>query len=50
LTPAVRGWLERELPSARLGPLVDALDRASAQERELVLAGLETLRRLLEDS
>jgi DNA-binding MarR family transcriptional regulator len=50
LAPAVRQWLERELPAARLGPLVEALDAASPEERDLVLRGLETLRRLLESA
>ena len=49
LTPGVKRWLENELPAARVGPLAHALGKASAREQELVLAGLETLRRLLED-
>jgi hypothetical protein len=47
LTGPVRDWLDRDLPAARLGPLVDALRNASDDERSAILDGPAALRRLL---
>jgi DNA-binding MarR family transcriptional regulator len=49
LTEPVKEWLREELPATRAGPVVAAMNRASAPERELILEGLATLRTLLED-
>jgi DNA-binding MarR family transcriptional regulator len=49
VTDAVKGWLERELPAARLAPVADALRRASKKERAAVVDGLATLERLLRE-
>jgi DNA-binding MarR family transcriptional regulator len=48
LTEPVQEWLRSELPASRSGPVAAALAAASARERQLVLDGLATLRRLLE--
>lgn len=50
LAERVREYLIRTLPSRRRGPILAALERASAEERERVSDGLATLRRLLETS
>ena len=50
LTPPVQEWLAKELPATRLGPLATAMDKASAEQREEMVRGLQTLRRLLEDT
>jgi DNA-binding MarR family transcriptional regulator len=47
LTQPVRAWLDRELPTTRLRPLVAALGRATTGERATILDGLATLERLL---
>jgi DNA-binding MarR family transcriptional regulator len=47
LTQPVREWLEHELPSSRLRPLVAAIGRATDQERATILDGLAALERLL---
>lgn len=47
LTAPVKDWVERELPATRLGPLADALNRATPQERAAILTGVETLERLV---
>jgi DNA-binding MarR family transcriptional regulator len=47
LTEPVKDYLEKTAPLIRVGPLVGALQRASADERQTILAGLSTLRRLL---
>jgi len=44
----VTSYIERALPSRLLGPLLEALRGASAEERARVLDGLATLHRLLE--
>lgn len=48
LTEPVNAYLRTEVTSRRLGPLIEALGRASPEERAQVVAGLDTLRRLLE--
>ena len=40
--------MREEVPSRRLGPILKALEMASAEEREQILAGIGALRRLLE--
>ena len=40
--------MREEVPPRRLGPILKALELASAGEREQILAGVRTLRRLLE--
>jgi len=50
LTGPVRDWLDRDLPAARLGPLVDALRNATDEERSAIVDGLAALRRLLPGS
>lgn len=47
LTAPVRVWIERDLSAARLRPLASALAHATPDERSTVLAGLDTLERLL---
>jgi DNA-binding MarR family transcriptional regulator len=47
LTEAVKGWVEHDLPAARLRPLALAISEASARERAVILKGLATLERLL---
>jgi hypothetical protein len=46
----VRDWLDRDLPAARLGPLVNAMENATEEERSAILDGLAVLRRLLPGS
>jgi DNA-binding MarR family transcriptional regulator len=46
LTQPVKEWLEHELPTSRLRPLVAAIGRATDQERATILDGLATLERL----
>jgi len=48
LSEEVKDYVRVEVPSRRLGPILRALDLASAGEREQILAGVVTLRRLLE--
>ena len=48
LAERVRDYVREEVPSRRLGPILKALELASAEEREQILAGIRTLRRLLE--
>ena len=48
LSEEVRDYVRVEVPSRRLGPIPRALELASAGEREQILAGVGTLRRLLE--
>jgi MarR family transcriptional regulator, organic hydroperoxide resistance regulator len=45
----VTAYIAEALPSRRLGPLLDALRGASAEERARILAGLAALHRLLEE-
>ena len=47
LTDAVKGWVEHDLPAARLRPLAAAISAAGARERSVILKGLATLERLL---
>jgi DNA-binding MarR family transcriptional regulator len=47
LSPAVSRWLKTELPKVSRGPIVEAFERATPRERDLVVAGLETLHQLL---
>jgi DNA-binding MarR family transcriptional regulator len=48
VSDAVRTYLRDEWPRLRISPLVEALRRAGPAERAAALAGLATLRRLLE--
>lgn len=48
LSEEVKDYVRVEVPSRRLGPIPKALELASAGEREQILAGVGTLRRLLE--
>ena len=50
LTELVKAYLEKTAPLIRLGPLVSALQHASDNERQTILAGLTTLRRLLTET
>lgn len=50
LTAPVQEWLRDELPASKAEPIAAAMEKASARERDLMLQGLETLRRLLEDA
>jgi DNA-binding MarR family transcriptional regulator len=47
LAQPVREWVERDLPAARLSPLVAAIAEASDEERAAILNGLASLERLL---
>jgi DNA-binding MarR family transcriptional regulator len=49
LTEAVQDWLRDELPASRAGPVAAAMDAATREQRGVILEGLATLRRLLED-
>jgi DNA-binding MarR family transcriptional regulator len=49
LTPAVKHWLQDELPAARLGPLAQAMEKASERQRLSILASLAELRQLLDE-
>lgn len=46
-TPVVREFMAKQAPKLLARPLVSALRRASAEEREQIQRGLETLHRLL---
>lgn len=48
LAENVRRYIRNAVPQRRLGPLLAALGRASADERREVLSGLRTLKRLLD--
>jgi DNA-binding MarR family transcriptional regulator len=48
LSEKVRDYVRDTVPSRRLGPILKVLELASAGEREQILAGIGTLRRLLE--
>ena len=48
LSEEVKDYVREEVPSRRLGPILKALELASAEEREQILAGIGTLRRLVE--
>lgn len=48
LAEGVKAYVSETVPPRRLGPLLEALSRASADEREGILLGLRTLKRLLE--
>jgi DNA-binding MarR family transcriptional regulator len=50
LTASVQKWLIDALPASRLGPLATAMDNATVSQREAIVGGVETLRRLLEDA
>jgi DNA-binding MarR family transcriptional regulator len=45
---AVRAFLRNTLPSLTINPLVEALRRAKPAERDKILEGLRTLRRIVE--
>ena len=45
---AVRDYMREEMPSIRLHPLVQALQRANLAECETIMEGLRTLRRVME--
>jgi DNA-binding MarR family transcriptional regulator len=48
VTGEVEAYLRKSLPALTLDPLAEALRRATPAQRKLVLAGVATLRRLLE--
>lgn len=48
LSEKVKDYVREEVPSRRLGPILKVLELASAEEREQIVAGIGTLRRLLE--
>ncbi len=48
LSEEVKEYVREEVPSRTLGPILKALKLASAEERTQILAGIRTLRRLLE--
>lgn len=50
LSPSVRAYIREAVPSRRLGPLLRALEGASPEARRTILAGLRTLRELMEAS
>lgn len=50
LAGSVKSYLESGARSRRLKPLMDALGRATPSERELVVAGIAALHRLLTDA
>lgn len=50
VTDAVREFLHEKLPELNVQPLVDALHRASPAQRKKIVAGLRTLRRVLEET
>jgi DNA-binding MarR family transcriptional regulator len=47
-TPVVRQFMAKQAPQLLAQPLMSALKRASASERELILKGLEALLRALQ--
>jgi DNA-binding MarR family transcriptional regulator len=44
----VRDYIQNEMPSIRLHPIVKALERAKPAEREAIMEGFRTLRRVME--
>lgn len=48
VTKAVRDFMQNRAPEMTLNPLLAALERASAAERNAVQAGVDTLERLLD--
>jgi DNA-binding MarR family transcriptional regulator len=44
----VRDYIRNEMPSIRLHPIVKALERARPAEREAIMEGFRTLRRVME--
>lgn len=50
LSEGVKDYVRAEVPSRRLGPILKALELASGEEREQILGGIGTLRRLLESA
>lgn len=48
LAENVKHYIHEAVPQRRLGPLLEVLAQANADEREVILKGLRTLRRLLE--
>lgn len=48
LAENVREYIRDAVPQRRLGPLLEVLGRASADEQQDILTGIRTLRRLLE--
>ncbi|HEX4204935.1 MAG TPA: MarR family transcriptional regulator [Ktedonobacteraceae bacterium] len=50
MTNQVRAYIEQRLVSHLHGPLLDALRHATRDEREAILTGLSTLRRLLAET
>ncbi len=49
LSQKVKEYVREEVPSRTLGPVIKALERASAEERAQALAGIRTLRHLSEE-
>ena len=50
LTAPVQEWLRDELPASKAEPIAAAMEKATPREREVILQGLATLHRLLEDA
>ena len=50
LSEGVGNYVRNEVPLRRLGPILEALGMASDEEREQILRGVGTLRRLLESA
>lgn len=50
LSPSVRAYIQEVVPSRRLEPLLGALQAASPEARRTILAGLRTLKELMEAS
>lgn len=50
LSPSVRAYIREVVPSRRLGPLLGALQAANPEERHTILAGLRTLKALMDVS
>ena len=48
ISPVVSQWMSTQAPRHAAGPLLSALDQATADEKDAILRGVETLLRLLE--
>ncbi len=49
ISQIVRDYMQNTMPSMRLHPIVKALDRATSAERESIMEGFRSLRRLMEE-
>jgi len=50
VTPEVETWMKRNMPQLGVTPLLRALRRATPAERDRIVAGVKTLRALLDKS